>query len=114
MTPPLYGQPVTVYRKEKDGVTRLVVRNTFFYHSDYNSRDNLGEHRKTSFLLIIPGDRFVPKIGDRVMEGFGPKTVDWDTFLPCNVQGLGEVSYVETVYLGRKVHHYEAGAGSSR
>ena len=110
MTLPMCNQPVTVYRKEKDGVTRLVVRDTFFYHTDYRNRDNLGEHRDRDFLLIVPGGRFVPKIGDRVMEGLGPKKVDWETFVPGNVRGLGEISYVNTTYLAGKVHHYEASA----
>ena len=111
---PLYSQPVTVYRKEKDSVTRMVIRDTLFYHTDYNSRDNLGEHRHRDFLLIVPGGRFVPKIGDRVMEGLGPQEVDWDTFYPGSVHGLGEVGYVATTYLAGKIHHYEAGAGSTR
>lgn len=111
---PLYSQAVTVYRRERDGVSRMVIRNALFYHTDYNSRDNLGEHRHRDFLLIVPGERFVPKIGDRVMEGLGPQTVDWDSFCPGSVHGLGEVGYVSATYLYGKIHHYEAGAGSAR
>ena len=110
MTMPLCSQPVTLYRKHNDEVTRLVIRNALYYHTDYRSRDNLGEHRKQDFLLIVPGGRIVPQIGDRVLEGFGPQKVDWETFRPGNVRGLGEVSYVNTTYLDGKIHHYEAGA----
>ena len=109
MSMPLCNQPVTLYRKGKEGITRLVIRDALYYHTDYRSRDNLGEHRRRDFLLIVPGGRIVPAIGDRVIEGLGPKKIDWDTFRPGNIHGLGEVGYVNTTYLGGKVHHYEAG-----
>ena len=114
MTLPFCNQTVTVYRKENGTVTRRVIRNGFFYHSDYQEEDNLGRHRRSDFLLIVPRGAYIPRLEDRLVEGLGPRQVDWETFRPGVVRGLGEVAYVTTTYSGGKVHHYEAGAGSTR
>lgn len=91
-------------------MTRLVIRNCLFYHTDYRSYDNLGTHGRQNFLLIVPKGNYVPRLGDRVLEGLGPKKVDWDCFRPGLVRGLGEAAYVTTNYFADRVHHYEAGA----
>lgn len=106
---PFCNQTMTIYRKEKDGVTRLVIRNGFFCHEEYQSESNLGKSRSRNFLLIVPEGKYVPQLEDRVMAGIGPDNVDWEHFCPSLVRGLGEVGYVTTTYFAGKVHHYEAG-----
>ena len=107
-------QTVTVYRKTSLGVTRQVVKNCSFQRTDSQQDNNLGKAAGRAFLLIVPGGRYIPRPGDRVLEGIGPAKVDWDRFLPCTTDALGEVAYVEPWYLNGKLHHYEAGAGSAR
>lgn len=42
-------------------------------------------------------------------EGVGPIEVDWDTFIPVLVEGLGEVAYATAYYWQGDFCHTEAG-----
>ena len=106
---PLCDQTVTVYRKEVGGITRRVLGSCFYHWEQRQVESEEGYRQVTKFLLILPGNSFRLRIGDRVLDGVGPKTVDWETFLPVNVQGLGEVAYVTPWYWEGKLCHTEAG-----
>ena len=106
---PCCNDTITVYRKENGKVRRFVVRHSLYSHEDYAAFDNLGKHLSGRCLLLLPGGKYIPRLEDRIYPGIGPKNVDWETFIPNNVRGLGELSYVTTIYLSGKIHHYEAG-----
>ena len=102
---PLCDQTVTVYRKDEC----FVVENCFYHQSTAREDTLAGVEERRNFLLVTQPGGYVPKIGDRVYPGIGPEKVDWETFLPCTVAGLGEIAYVTPWYLGDQLHHYEAG-----
>jgi len=56
-----------------------------------------------------PGESQQVFPGDRVYEGVGPIEVDWDTFIPVLVEGLGEVAYATAYYWQGDFCHTEAG-----
>ena len=101
----LCDQTVTVYRKD----ARMVVRNCFYHQSTTREETLAGAQERQTFLLITKPGSYVPKIGDRVYPGIGPEKVDWETFLPCTVAGLGEIAYVTPWYFGGTLHHFESG-----
>lgn len=104
----LCGGTVTLYRKAGDTVTRQVLDNCAFSWRKEQTVGDFGPRRKTGFTLILPGDeRILP--GDRVLAGVGPEEVDWRSFLPAAVPGLGEVTWVKPVYWKGTVCHVEAG-----
>lgn len=102
---PLCDQTVTVYRKD----ARLVVENCFYRYTRTQDSSNLGSRQERTFLLVVPAGGYAPEIGDRIYPGIGPVTVEWETFLPCTVEGLGEVTYVTPWYFDGRLHHFEAG-----
>ena len=95
---PLCEQTVTVYRLEDGQVQRTVVDNCFYRWEDV-AEDSFSRR----FLLVVPG-AFSVKLGDRVLPGEGPETVDWVKFVPAAVEGLGQVGYVK-----RYPTHVQAG-----
>lgn len=107
---PLCDRTVTVYRKEAGAVTRTVVEGCFYSYSLSRTDSESGCRRDTACLLVIPGDGFMPRLGDRVYDGIGPDTVDWDSFLPATVAGLGQIEYVTPRYFGGSLCHTEAGS----
>ncbi len=100
-------QTVTIYHREKEGVSRRVVKNAFLQWQDAQQTDTVGRRTEQRFLLILPGDVVVP--GDRVMEGEGPIADDWNLLVPGKVPGLGEVNYAQKCYWQGKLCHTEAG-----
>lgn len=106
---PLCNQTVTAYRNISGEVFRRVVKNCCFQQESLCQEENFGASADRKFLLVVSPGGYVPKIGDRILEGVGPETVEWDSFLPCTVDGLTQVAYVSPWYLGGKLHHIEAG-----
>lgn len=104
----LCDQTVTLYRRRGDAVTRQVVENALFSYTVQQVQDHLGTRQETKFELIIPGDAGLQP-GDRVYEGIGPETVDWDSFLPVSVPGLAEVAYVQLCRWQNLFCHTRAG-----
>ena len=108
---PDYGlcyQTVTLYLRREDGVIRQVVRNASFIYGVQQVKDHLGTRQETAFQLIIPGNVDLAP-GDRVYDGIGPESVDWDTFLPVSVPGLAEVEYVQHCAWRNLLCHTRAG-----
>lgn len=105
MNHPLCNQTVTLYTQTKEGLQRRVVRGCFYHYCRERLSDGLSQ---TRFTLILPGEEPV-QIGTRVLPGIGPEQVDFQTFLPVNTPGLGQVAYVEPYYLDGRLHHWEAG-----
>jgi len=105
----LCKQTVTIYRKERGVIQRLVVQGCYYAWEEVQRNDVLGCRRETRFLLVMPGTCQRVFVGDRVYDGVGPETVDWATFLPVLVPGLGEVAYVRPSFWGGDVCHVEAG-----
>lgn len=94
---PLCDMTVTVYRGKK----RLVAENCF-YSGRYTGREDIrGMGLQGKFTLIAPADHPI-HIGDRVMPGIGPEERPGDA--PA-------VTWVQPMYLGGSIHHYEAGNG---
>lgn len=106
----LFGDTVTVYRKEKDGISRQVLENCFLSWEEQVVTDTFGTRKGTEFLLICPGKTQTVFPGDRIYAGIGPEEVQWGEFLPAAVPGLGQVSYVRTYRLNGEICHTEAGS----
>lgn len=106
---PLCRQTVTVYRKEEDGVSRYLVNNAFYRYETRLTETEEGLRMDRTCLLVVPGNDFVPRAGDRVFDGIGPETVDWDSFLPVSVAGLSELNYAAPQYWMGRLCHTEAG-----
>lgn len=100
---------VTVYRMENGGLQRLVVPGCYYVWQVVQQVDAQGPRQETRFLLIMPGSCQRVFVGDRIYDGVGPETVDWDTFLPVCVAGLSQVAYVRPTWWGSTVCHVEAG-----
>ena len=101
---PLCDRTVTLYRRKGAAVERRILEGCFYHYED--SANEMQFQRK--FLLIRPGaEEICP--GDRVFDGIGPETVDWETFLPICVPGLGEVAYATPWYWDGRNVHWEAG-----
>lgn len=105
----LCRQTVTVYRKSKDTIQRLVVEGCYYVWEDVTLTDVLGTRVERRFLLIMPGccQRVFP--GDRIYNGVGPEEVTWQEFIPVKVDGLSEAAYVRPSWWGGNVCHFEAG-----
>lgn len=94
---PLCDMTVTVYRGKK----RLVAENCF-YSARYTGREDIrGMGLQGKFTLIAPADHPI-HIGDRVMPGVGPEE---------RPENAPTVTWVQPMYLGGSIHHYEAGNG---
>ena len=105
----LCRQTVTVYRKQGDEIRRQVVDGCYYGWQEQEITDEWGCRRETTFLLIMPGSTQQVFVGDRVYDGIGPEAVQWQSFLPVNVAGLGEVAYVKPCRWDGEICHVEAG-----
>ena len=98
----LCDRVVTVYRPRQGQVLRQVTR-AFYHHKDVWSEDRFCRE----FLLVLPEElSLLP--GDRVFDGVGPETVDWESFLPVTVPGLSQVGAVAPYRFRGQFHHIEA------
>lgn len=104
----LCDQTVTLYRKEGEKITRQVAENCHLSRNISTSTENYGKSLEKKFRLIIPGDRPIC-CGDRVFDGIGPETADWQTFVPALVPELYEVSSAKPCFWGGEIAHWEAG-----
>ena len=100
----LCDQTVTVYRRN----WRRVAENCHLSRQRSTPTQSYGKSEEKRFLLIIPGD-FPLQPGDRIYDGIGPETVDWDRFLPALVPELYEVSFVKPCVWDGETVHWEAG-----
>ncbi len=104
---PLCDRTVTVYHRQGEAVTRRVVHGCWYHYEDVCD-ENLVQGFARKFLLIQPGENMIYP-GDRIFDGEGPETVDWDTFLPVNVPGLSQAAYATPWQLNGQICHVEAG-----
>lgn len=104
-------QTVTVYRKKADSIVRQVIDGCFLQWEDRIGFDREGFWQEGEFLLIQPGQEQLIFCGDRIFEGIGPEIslVDWESFVPSAVNGLGEVNYTRVYRWEGKFCHTEAG-----
>ena len=102
-------QTVTLYRKTGEGITRVVLPGCYLSRQLAMPQTDYGKSMEKKFLLIIPGNTCPPQPGDRVYDGIGPDTVDWQVFLPAAVPELLEVSYVKPCCWDGEIVHWEAG-----
>lgn len=105
---PQFSQTVTLYRREPEGIRRQVLEDCFYSWQEELLEEETGLHHAVRFLLVIPGACDI-RPGDRVIDGIGPETVDWESFLPVTVPGLSQVAYVKPCYFGSLLCHTEAG-----
>ena len=105
---PQFSQTVTLYRKKAEGVSRQVLDGCFYSWQTEQTEEEAGLRQDTRFLLVIPGACDI-RPGDRVFDGIGPETVEWERFLPVCVPGLSQVAYVKPCYFGSILCHTEAG-----
>lgn len=107
----LCDQTVTVYRKDRNTITRRLIDGCYFAWEEAQTEDEYGIRRETKCRLILPGDNNQVRIGDRVYAGVGPSVnlQSWSTFLPVTVSGLAEINYVSPCYWEGEICHIEAG-----
>lgn len=104
----LCDQTVTLYRRRGQEISRQVVKNAHFSYQAQQVTDQFGTRQETAFELIVPGEIDLQP-GDRVYDGIGPETVDWNSFLPVTVAGLAQVQYVKPCFWQGEVCHTVAG-----
>ena len=104
MIHPLCDQTVTLYRQSPQGLQRRVVSGCFYSWRRQQTPEGLTESK---FLLVLPAGEDI-EIGDRVFDGIGPETVDWETFLPALVPGLSQVEQATPYYIEGRFSHWEA------
>ena len=102
----LCDQTVTVYGLREGGLQRWVAENCYLVAEPGMTESIYGKSRENRFLLIIPGDVDLQP-GDRVYEGIGPETVDWQTFVPAFTQGLYEIGRVKKQMWEDEITHVE-------
>ena len=93
MMSPLCDMTVTVYR----GKSRQVLEDCFYSARYCGVEDIRGTQLRGKFTLIAPVEL---RVGDRVMPGIGPE------LCPENAPRVG---WVQPMYLGGSLHHWEAG-----
>lgn len=99
---------VTVYRKERTKVARQVVEGCFYRAWEEQTETPEGVRTVRRCLLIAPGTVDIDT-GDRVYDGIGPVSVDWDAFVPAAVEGLSQIGWIRPWFVHGKLHHTEAG-----
>ena len=98
----LCDRVVTLYRPRKGEVLRQVTKGFYHYKNVWEIQRFTRE-----FLLVLPED--IPlQPGDRVFAGVGPETVDWEQFLPVQVEGLSQVGKASPYWFRGAFHHWEA------
>jgi len=105
MNNPLFDGVVTVYRPNH----RQVVTDCHYRWEQQQAESPEGLRRKTVCRLYVTGKGYFPQIGDRIYPGEGPEQINWEMFLPVNVEGLSQIDWVRPCYLFGELHHVEAG-----
>lgn len=109
----LCNQTVTIYHKDGDAYTRLVIeKGAFLDFKKTQNVDKTGSTEVNSFLLVIPCNEIPVAVGDKVFHGEGPEVAtreEWAAFIPSKVPGLVVVKYVDPKYWKDQLVHVEAG-----
>ena len=105
----LCDQTVTLYRKSGETVTRKVIANAYLSAKVSTPNEPYGKSKEKTFLLIIPENAAPLQCGDRIYDGIGPESVEWQVFVPAAVSELYEISYVKPCRWDGEIIHWEAG-----
>ena len=105
----LCDQTVTLYRKSRETVTRKVIANAYLSAKVSTPNEPYGKSKEKTFLLIIPENAAPLQCGDRIYDGIGPESVEWQVFVPAAVSELYEISYVKPCRWNGEITHWEAG-----
>ena len=105
----LCDQTVTLYRKSGKIVTRKVIANAYLSAKVSTPNEPYGKSKEKTFLLIIPENAAPLQCGDRIYDGIGPESVEWQAFVPAAVSELYEISYVKPCRWNGEITHWEAG-----
>ncbi len=97
----LCNQTVTVYRKGAQGIFRQVLTGCRYFPKAKLEIENTGNHKRTDFLLIVPGDREILP-DDRVLPGEGPVFTRW-----AELYDAPMIAGVKTYYWRNEVCHRE-------
>ena len=98
----LCDRVVTIYRPRFGTVLRQETT-AFYHYKDVWEADRFTRE----FLLVLPED--IPlQPGDRIFDGIGPATVDWESFLPVSVPGLSQIRTAAPYRFRDEFHHWEA------
>lgn len=97
----LCTQTVTVYRKNKDSITRQVFSGCGYFPKTVLETEDTGHRKRTDFLLIVPGDREILP-DDRVLPGEGPIFTRW-----AELYDVPLIGSVKTFYWKDAVCHRE-------
>lgn len=100
----LCDRTVTRYRRVGNEIARQVLDNCFYRYEDCVA-DNRFQRK---FVLIHPGTEPICP-GDRILEGIGPDSVNWEEFLPVQVPTLSQVAYAAPCCWEGQITHWEAG-----
>ena len=93
---------VTIYRPRAGEIERQETT-AFYHYKDVWEADRFTRE----FLLVLPED--IPlQPGDRIFDGIGPATVDWESFLPVSVPGLSQIRTAAPYRFRDEFHHWEA------
>jgi len=98
----LCDRTVTVYRPRKGQLLRQEAK-AFYHYKDVWTEGRFSRE----FLLVLPQN--IPLApGDRIFDGIGPETLDWETFLPVGCPGLSQIRQASPYYFRGNFHHWEA------
>ena len=103
----LCDETVTHYRRTERGITRQVLEHTRLIRQIADPTEHFGKSRLKKFLLIIPGD-VDAQPGDRIYDGVGPETADWDRFLPDLDPRVYEIGQVKPCLWDGEICHVRA------
>ena len=97
-------QTVTVYRRKREGLERLVLEGCSLQMKTNGKLDEYGYQMVRPFLLIAPGDKQLVFPGDRIVEGIGPQAQSWQ-----QTDGFLEAEYATPFTWEGVFCHTEAG-----
>ena len=105
------NQTVTVYHQSGEAYTQTVYPNAFLEFQKTQEVGKTGSTEKSSFLLVIPTDKTILHVGDKVLLGEGKAVAnreEWAALIPSKVSGLVVIRAVDDKYWRGKIVHTEA------
>lgn len=103
----LCRQTLTLYGMRNGQQIRKEIRSCYFAPVNLLRTDLTGKSRLKKFLLIIPGQLDVQP-GDRIYDGIGPETVEWNSFLPDLSPRVYEIGNVKPCLWEGEICHIQA------
>ena len=106
------NQTVTVYHTEDGVYTSTIYRRAFLDFRKNQNINKTGSAESNGFLLVIPTDKPIVYVGDKVLLGEGAPVntrEEWAALIPAKMPGLVVVKYVDPKYWQGQMVHVEAG-----